>query len=123
MFMYEKCKKFDPENKMLLKAIMNETKPHNVKHLGRKVQNYDDTVWNSERYQVMVECLRCKFTQNKVLKEKLLKTKPQTLYEASPYDKIWGIGLSKKDAAHCDPNNYGQNLLGKALMEIRDELS
>ena len=70
----------------------------------------------------MVQCLRAKFQQNHVLKEELLKTYPNELYEASPWDKIWGIGYEKHIAVDIDPTQYGRNLLGKALMEIREEM-
>jgi ribA/ribD-fused uncharacterized protein len=71
----------------------------------------------------MVEALRLKFNQNAYIRKQLIETKPRLLYEASPYDKIWGIGFCYRDAIRQDESNFGQNLLGKALMQIRDELS
>ena len=71
----------------------------------------------------MVEALRLKFNQNAYIRKELIKTKPRILYEASPYDKIWGIGFCYRDAINQNESNFGQNLLGKALMQIRDELS
>jgi ribA/ribD-fused uncharacterized protein len=121
-FMYRKCKRFDAYNTRLLNAILNETNPSVIKKYGRAVKNYDDDIWNNERYDVMVEALRLKFNQNEDIKKQLIETKPRILYEASPYDKIWGIGFYYRDAIRQDERNFGQNLLGKALMQIRDEL-
>jgi ribA/ribD-fused uncharacterized protein len=70
----------------------------------------------------MVKILLCKFSDNKTIRESLLKTKNMTLFEASPYDRIWGIGYGKSDARNISPDEYGQNLLGLALMEVREKL-
>ncbi len=64
-----------------------------------------------------------KFSQNKDLKIFLLSTGNKVLVEASPYDKVWGVGLTKQDENITDPNNWlGINLLGFALMTVRDML-
>ena len=86
------------------------------------MKHYDDKIWSEKRYSIMINALRLKYTQNKVIKDKLLSTKPKILYEASPFDKLWGIGYSSKNAIIKDTQKYGQNLLGKALMQVRDEL-
>jgi len=121
-FMYYKCLIFDSTNTKLQEQILSEESPYKVKKLGRQVKNYDENVWIEKRYSIMINALRLKFTQNETIKTKLLSTKPKTLYEASPFDKIWGIGYSATKAIVKDKINYGQNLLGKALMQIRDEL-
>ena len=121
-FMYEKCKCFDGNNEILLSEILQESNPNKIKKLGRQVRNFDEYKWDQVRYDIMVKCLRAKFKQNHVLKEELLKTYPNELYEASPWDKIWGIGYEKHIAVDIDPTQYGRNLLGKALMEIREEM-
>ena len=59
---------------------------------------------------------------HETIKEKLIATKPKTLYEASKNDKIWGIGYYANSAINTKKDKFGQNLLGKALMQIRDEL-
>ena len=121
-FMYYKCLTFDLTNRELLEKIYYEESPYKVKKLGRQVKNYDEKIWSVKRYSIMINALRLKFTQNETIKANLLSTKPKTLYEASPFDKLWGIGYSAKNAIIKDKIKYGQNLLGKALMQIRDEL-
>ena len=119
-FMYHKCLIFDSDNHKLLKKILIEKSAMNIKKYGRKVKNFDENVWNEKRYDIMLNALKLKFEQNEIIKEKLLKTKPKILYEASKYDKIWGIGFYANDAVNKNKNNFGLNLLGKALMEVRD---
>ena len=121
-FMYNKCKTFDPDNNSLLNNILNESSPSKIKKYGRDIKNYDDKIWEEIRYEIMLEALRLKFNQNETIKKKLISTKPKLLYEASKYDKIWGIGFYDEDAIKTNTNEFGRNLLGKALMEIRDEL-
>ena len=70
----------------------------------------------------MVEILFCKFKSDENMRNKLLNTGNSHLYEASPYDKIWGIGYAKEDAINVHHSRYGQNLLGKALMLVRNLL-
>lgn len=121
-FMYRKCLTFEPTNKSLIKEILKETSATKVKKLGRKVKNYDDDIWSKLRYGIMVEALRLKFSQNEDIKQKLINTGGKTLYEASKYDKIWGIGFYAVKAINIDKKLYGTNLLGKALMQVRDDL-
>lgn len=86
-----------------------------IKQLGRKVKNYTDK-WDSVRYNIMVEILKAKFSAN--LKSYILQD--GKFVEASPYDRIWGIGLSQYDAEQTPEKFWkGQNLLGKALSEVR----
>jgi len=92
-----------------------------VKALGRKVKHFDDAVWKKHREQIVLEGTLLKFRQNKELKEKLLGTGEKTIVEASPRDRIWGIGFGEKNALACY-NKWGANLLGKALMEARKQL-
>lgn len=119
-FMYAKCLMFDPTNSGLLREILNETNPGKIKKLGRSVKNFDDVKWNENKYKIMLECCRAKFNQNDKIKQMLCETNEEILYEASPYDKIWGIGYNKEKAEKISPDMYGENLLGKVLMEIRE---
>lgn len=122
-FMYKKCITFDSGNVELLEAILSEKSPTKIKNYGRQVENYEESIWSEKRYNVMLEGLRLKFSQNINLKQKLLETGLKTLYEASKRDNIWGIGFYDIDAVVRDKSEYGSNLLGKALMDIRTELN
>ena len=103
--------------------ILRTPHPKQQKALGRKVKNFDDKVWKRERENIVLAGSRLKYTQNAELLEQLLATKGTDLVEASPYDRIWGIGLSAKDPRAQDPATWkGQNLLGKILTKLRDEL-
>lgn len=121
-FMYKKCKYFDPDNKKLLELIMTDKSPFNIKKYGRQVKNFDETKWEKIRYQIMVDGIRLKFTQSDILKDKLIMTGDKNLYEASKTDKIWGIGYDASDAININKTNFGLNLLGKALMQVRNEI-
>jgi ribA/ribD-fused uncharacterized protein len=120
--MAEKAKLF--EDKDVLEEIMKSRYPKQIKELGRKVRNFDDEVWKKKRYSIILNGNYSKFIQNDGLKQFLLQTKNRVIVEASPYDRIWGIGMSADDKAINNPLEWkGQNLLGFALMEVRDELS
>lgn len=123
-FMYYKVLEFDPGNNELIDMIMNETRPSFIKRYGGKkyLKKYNNKIWTKKRYDIMLNGLRLKFTQNEDLKKKLLETGDKNLYEASFRDKIWGIGFGIKQAPSIPVEKYGQNLLGKALMLVRLEL-
>ena len=94
-----------------------------IKELGRKVSNYNDTVWNGMRQVVIYKGLLEKFRQNDNLKKSLLDTGDNMLAECAVKDCVWGIGLSMTDNIRNDINAWrGQNLLGFSLMLVRDEL-
>ncbi|KAF3388434.1 N-glycosidase [Penicillium rolfsii] len=95
--------------------------PRDVRALGRKIPNFIDKVWEQNRYAIVVEGNYLKFSQNENLKQKLFETTNRELVEASPRDRIWGVGFTAKDAG-ANRNNWGLNLLGKALMETREKL-
>lgn len=102
-------------------AILQENHPKNYKQLGRQIKNFSQAVWDREKYNIVVQGNRGKFSQNPKLGAFLQSTKGKILVEASPYDTIWGIGM-KADAPNIqNPHTWrGENLLGFALMEIRD---
>ena len=119
-FMYEKAKMFDPS---MTKKILKEGRPWKVKQLGRQVKNYNEKEWNESRYSIMKQIIREKAKCNKDVKQVLLSTKNTILVEASPYDKIWGIGVDKNNPKVYEPSKWlGSNLLGEVLMEIRNEI-
>jgi ribA/ribD-fused uncharacterized protein len=104
--------------------ILVAAHPREHKALGRKVRGFDDAVWRREREAIVMAGNRAKFTQNPDLRALLLATAGTTLVEASPYDRIWGIGLAASDPRAQDPDQWrGQNLLGKILTALRDELA
>lgn len=97
--------------------------PGEAKKLGRNVINFSDDVWLKQRFDIVVSANMAKFSQNPELKQFLLNTGDRVLVESSPIDKIWGIGLAVDDPAASDPNKWqGLNLLGFALMCVRDQL-
>ena len=119
--MCRKLETFDVHNVRLRHQIMKETNPSEIKRLGKLVNNFDRTVWDSIKYNIMCEGLKYKFSQNNIILEQLLSTSPFVLYEAAQHDKEWGIGFDEADAMETDPSLYGQNLLGLALMQVRDK--
>lgn len=107
----------------ILKQILACDNPKQIKDFGRKVRGFDEAVWNKFKYAIVLLGNWHKFSQNHTLKAFLLSTGDKILVEASPYDNIWGIGLTENCAEAQDPMLWrGQNLLGFALMEVRDEL-
>ena len=120
--MAQKAKMFHDSQRYT--AILRSDTPQQCKQLGRKVSPYDDVLWSSKRKEVLKTGLMAKFTQNEDLKKLLLNTEDALLAEASPFDPVFGIGLSAAEAVQRLPQSWpGENLLGKTLMEIRDELS
>ena len=122
-FMFVKAKTFgDEEN--ALKLLLEGKNPKKAKTYGRMVRNYDDEKWNEIRYQVMVDANMAKYSQNDELKNLLLSDEfnGKGFVEASPIDGVWGIKCSEEDALDDESNWNGQNLLGKALDEVRDRL-
>jgi ribA/ribD-fused uncharacterized protein len=120
--MYYKCIIFDPLNFALLNAIIKETSPIKIKKFGRQVKNYNDIVWDALRYDIMLNGLRLKFNQNETIKLQLKQTSNKNLFEASIFDKIWGIGFNAAKAISIKKEKFGRNLLGKALMQVRLEI-
>jgi ribA/ribD-fused uncharacterized protein len=110
------------DNETFDKIIECKT-PAEAKKLGREVKNYNDSIWLENRFEIVKNGNLHKFSQNKDLLQFLLNSDEQIIVEASPVDSIWGIGMASD---HKDINNpekwIGLNLLGFALMEVRDEL-
>ncbi|ADL51188.1 NADAR family protein [Clostridium cellulovorans] len=119
--MAEKARLFGDDE--TLEKIIKSKEPKEIKDLGRQVKNFDENLWNEKRYSIILNGNYAKFLQNEDLRQFLIGTKGKVLVEASPYDKIWGIGLSADDEKIENPMLWkGTNLLGFALMEVRDEL-
>ncbi|MFB9881278.1 NADAR family protein [Planobispora siamensis] len=97
--------------------------PKEAKDLGRRVRGFDDEIWRAARFDLVVRGNLAKFGQNPELGEFLLGTGERVLVEASPLDRIWGIGLAADDERAGRPELWrGLNLLGFALMEVRRAL-
>lgn len=110
----------DSEN---FEKIIHCNKAAEAKKLGREIMAYNEEIWNTHKYDIVKQGNIHKFSQHPKLAEFLLNTDPRIIVEASPVDTIWGIGLSQDD--ENIQNIYawrGENLLGFALMEVRDIL-
>ena len=104
------------------KKILNLTDPKMIKAVGRRVCNFDEHTWEQHRSAIVHRANYLKFTQNPVLREKLLAFPKNTVFvEASPYDRIWGIGYSAHHAM-ANQNNWGLNLLGQAISRVRNDM-
>jgi len=120
--MAEKARLFGDEE--IRQKILKVSKPGAAKALGRQVKNFDHSLWNSSKFDIVVHGNVHKFSQNTELGNFLLGTGNRILVEASPVDPIWGIGLSADDINVSEPSQWkGENLLGFALMVARDALS
>ena len=107
----------------VLDKIIKANSPAEAKKLGRQVKNYDDAIWLENRFEIVKEGNYHKFSQNPDLKAFLLNTDERVIVEASPVDPIWGIGMAGDHKDVLNPAKWkGLNLLGFALMEVRDEL-
>lgn len=105
------------------KAILASGGPDEAKALGRQVRNWDQTKWDAHKFDAVVRGNIAKFSQDDELRQYILGTGDMVLVEASPHDRIWGIGLRREDKESKDPNKWrGENLLGFALMEARDQI-
>lgn len=103
--------------------ILNEPNPKENKALGRKIKGFITEDWELHCLGYMIEVNLAKFEQNKDMLKDLISTGDKTIVEASPYDKIWGIGLHWDDDDVLDESKWkGKNLLGIALMEVRNKL-
>jgi ribA/ribD-fused uncharacterized protein len=118
--MAEKARLFHDE--ATLSKIIGARSPAIAKKLGRQVANFDDQIWRQHRYDIVVRGNRAKFSKHVELKTFLLQTGDRLLVEASPFDRIWGIGMAATDPNAEKPQFWkGLNLLGFALMEVREE--
>ena len=107
----------------VLQEILQISHPHDAKKLGRKVKNFTPDIWDQHKFDIVVKANYAKFSQNPELKTFLLNTNDRIIVEASPRDRIWGIGMGQSNEKALNPNLWrGHNLLGYALMEVRDKL-
>lgn len=110
----------DPEAQ---ERVLAAASPAQAKKEGRLVRGFDDTTWERERFRIVVEGSVHKFASDPALGSFLLGTRSRVLVEASPMDRVWGIGLTADDEAATNPERWrGLNLLGFALMQARERL-
>ena len=102
--------------------ILAEKDPKKIKALGRKVKHFDPVKWDEVKRDIVYKGNLAKFSQNPKLKEFLLSCGDVIFGEASPFDKIWGIGMRASEKAQDPANWKGQNLLGYALTKVKEEL-
>lgn len=114
--MYQKAILFGDNE--VAQEILNESNPKNIKALGRRIKNFNQQEWDENKFEIVISGNFYKFTQNTKLRDILLNTKYEIIAEASPLDKIWGIGIDEK-SAESGAEWQGENLLGKALMIVR----
>ncbi len=103
----------------ILKQILSSHDPATCKKLGRKVRNFDSEKWNEHSQNIVFKGNYAKFSQNPRLKELLLATGDKVLVEASPFDKIWGIGMRESKPAQDHRNWRGKNQLGYTLTRVK----
>ena len=119
--MYKKAVLF--KDQITAEKILQTDDVAEIKALGRTVQNFDDKVWTKEREEIVYNGVLEKFRQNPELAEKLEKTGEEIIAECAVKDRIWGIGLSMKDESRLSVDKWrGQNLLGKILMRVREDI-
>jgi len=103
--------------------IMGSTSPSEQQKIGRIVNNYNQVIWDNKKEDIVYNGNILKFTQNENLFDILVSTQNSILVEASPYDKVWGVGLAADNQLILNEKNWrGLNLLGKALMKVREDL-
>lgn len=102
------------------KQILQETEPEKVRDLGRQISPFDRKIWDDHKFNLVCDGNRAKFTDPE-LQDVLLATGDRLLVEASPLDKIWGIGFDAEEAPH-KYDDWAQNLMGLTITRVRDEI-
>lgn len=103
--------------------ILHAPTPADAKKLGRLVQHFDAAIWDEHKFDIVVKGNLLKFSQHPKMKDFLINTGDTIIVEASPLDRIWGIGIGANHEHAENPDRWrGHNLLGYALMEVRDQL-
>lgn len=120
--MAKKAELFSDE--VALEKILKTSDPKKQKKFGREVKNFDKSIWENVCRDIVYEANFNKFAQNeKLLKDMLSHSQDIIWVEASPYDKIWGIGLLADDERAWNRETWqGTNWLGEAITKVRDSL-
>lgn len=104
-------------------AIMRAAHPSEQKAIGRQVKNFDARKWNEVARDIVYRGNYAKFTQNLHCKQVMMATAPKILVEASPSDKIWGIGRGIDDPLALNEETWqGTNWLGEVLTKVREDI-
>ncbi|KAF2262777.1 DUF1768-domain-containing protein, partial [Lojkania enalia] len=104
--------------------MLQTTDPKKHKSLGRQVRNFDAAIWDKEKLGIVIQGNYLKFTKSvdaATLRGMLLETGEREIVEASPLDRVWGVGFGEKNARR-NREKWGRNLLGVAVMEVRRRL-
>ena len=112
------------DNNATLNKILAAKSPSEAKKLGRSIPHINWSVWNEAKVNVVIQGNIHKFSQHSDLAQFLRESGDKILVEASPNDNIWGIGMGRDNPNAQNPARWGKgdNLLGFALMEVRDRL-
>lgn len=120
--MYRKALLFAPSSPVTTE-ILTVSNPRTLKSLGRKVPNFDQKVWEKHRLDIVRRGNLMKFWQDEELRKKLLSTGEREIVEASPMDRIWGVGFAAENAEKWrGSGKWGMNLLGMACMDVREKI-
>jgi ribA/ribD-fused uncharacterized protein len=117
-FMLNKAAVFN--DKEIYDRILGAANPMECKHLGRQIKNWDEEKWADARYKCMMDALEWKWNECTIFRLELMDTGDRIIVEASPDDRIWGIGFDENNAM-ANSDMWGLNLLGKCLMELRED--
>lgn len=120
--MYKKCSMFGDAT--AASAVLATNDPERQQQIARNASGYNDTVWKGIRQAIAIRGIKEKFVQNPVLLKQLQETGESYLVECAVSDRAWACGISLYDKARFDISNWkGANILGFALMAVRDMLS
>lgn len=105
-------------------ALLASTNDSDIRDRGRHINGFDQQRWDEHKYSIVLQGNLHKFSQHNALQAYISTTYPLVLTEANPDDRIWGIGMAEDSPGAKNPHLWkGLNLLGFALMEVRDLLS
>ena len=119
--MYQKALLFNDKN--TADKILKSSDPKRHRYLGKELKEFNKAIWHKYCMKFSFDANLAKFSQIETLREVILNTRDKILAEASPYDRVWGIGLSMSNPKIYDPKNWrGRNLAGQSLMQVRQIL-
>lgn len=110
------------DKKPIIKRARKAKDPLQAKHILHSLRDDHPEQWNNMLSEITVEGLREKFKNNQ-LRNYLCSTGDLRLGEASK-NPTWGIGMDLSDDDVLDHTKWNKdgNLLGKSLMQVREEL-